>query len=216
MGVDEILLAIILIGGLVVGFFGINVYRYAVIIMSGAGGFMLGRIACSMFFDDVTGEGVLWASDSGAVDSFVLGFGVIVGCALGFFLYNVMGPIVAAIGGGFLCAKALQAVGGADTTNALVGAMLGVIIGATLGILAVKFNKFPMLLFTALCGARITAYCGAYFLSTSSLGAAIAKPFLGIFAESFPQDAVRMAIFLELFVVLSVLGIIVQCIIRED
>ena len=45
MDIESFFMAVILIGGLAVGFFGINIYRYVVMIMSGAGGFFLGRIA---------------------------------------------------------------------------------------------------------------------------------------------------------------------------
>ena len=216
MELFDFLLAIILIGGLGVCFLGINIYRYAVIIMSGAGGFMVGRMFCNMFLNNFEGEGVLRDSSTSAMDSFVIAVCVIGGCALGFFLYNAMGIIVATIGGGFMFAKGLQAIGGADMTNLLVGALIGVLIGAGLGILAVKFNKFPMVLFTALCGARITGYCGASFLADSEIAPTLAKPLLGIFSEAPAEDAVRMAIFLELFVILTILGIVIQSFIRED
>ena len=38
MNIDEIFLGIILVGGLFIGFFGINFYRIACIIMNGATG----------------------------------------------------------------------------------------------------------------------------------------------------------------------------------
>ena len=43
----------------------------------------------------------------------------------------------------------------------------------------------------------------------------LAKPVIGMFQE-FPLDAARMAISLELFVVLAILGTVVQAIVRED
>ena len=72
MEMFDFLLAIILVGGIAVCFFGINIYRYAVIVMAGAGGFMLGRIACDMFLNDHAGEGVLRDSSATAMDSFII------------------------------------------------------------------------------------------------------------------------------------------------
>lgn len=216
MGLDEIFLAILLIGGLVVGFLGINLYRYAVIIMSSAGGYALGNMVCKMFFDQVAGEGVLHDSSSSAIDSFVIAVFVIVGGVLGYALYNVMGPVVGAVGGAFMFAKGVQAVAGVNATNAFLGVFIGIVIGAGLGVLAVKFNGWAMIIFTALAGARITGYAGAYFLHKSSIAATLAKPTLSMFSANFPTDAIRMALFLELFVILTVLGIVVQSILRDD
>ncbi len=215
MDIESFFMAVILIGGLAVGFFGINIYRYVVVIMSGAGGFFLGRIACEQFFTGLAGEGVFRESNAGAIDSFVIAVCVIVGVALGFFCYTFMGPIVAAIGNGFLVYKAASVVIHSDTVTRMVLAFIGVIIGAVLGAAAVKMSGWAMIIFCALAGARLASYTGAYYLSSTSIAGTLAKPVIGIFQE-FPLDATRMALSLELFVVLAILGTVVQAIVRDD
>lgn len=216
MNVDDLFLVVILIGGLFVTFFGINFYRYAVIIMSAAGGYMLGQLAFSNVVSDLVGEGVFREMDGSAGYSFVLGVCVIAGAALGFFLYEIMGAIVAGVGGGFMFARLFQAFLGRDMSSILIGAVIGGLIGIVLGIIAVKYERWVLILFTSLCGARIAGYTGAYLLSTTSFAATLAKPCVGFFSRSFPECAIEMAIALELFVVLTILGNVGQRIIRDD
>ena len=97
----------------------------------------------------------------------------------------------------------------------MVLAFIGVIIGAVLGAAAVKMSGWAMIIFCALAGARLASYTGAYYLSSTSIAGTLAKPVIGMFQE-FPLDAARMAISLELFVVLTILGTVVQAIVRDD
>ena len=215
MDLDSFFMAVILVGGLAVGFFGINIYRYCVVIMSGAGGFFLGKIACEKFFSNIAGEGVFRESNATSIDSFVIAVCVLVGIALGYFLYNIMGPLVGGVGAGFLFAKAAQVLVNADTVTMLVFAAIGVAVGAVLGALAVKCGSWPMIIFCALSGARLASYTGAFYLHSQSFATSIAKPVMRLFQDS-PFDATRMAISLELFVVLAILGTVVQAIVRDD
>lgn len=216
MDFDEIFLVVILIGGLFVTFFGINFYRYASIIMSAAGGYMLGRLAFSGVLSDFVGEGVFRDMDGSAGYSFVLAIFVIAGAALGFFLYEIMGAIVAGVGGGFMFARLFQAFLGRDMSSIFIGAVIGGLIGIVLGIIAVKYERWVLILFTSLCGARIAGYTGAYLLASTSIAATLAKPCVGFFSHAFPESAIEMAIALELFIVLTILGNIGQRFIRED
>lgn len=216
MNFDDIFLVVLLIGGLFVTFFGINFYRYAVIIMSAAGGYMLGSLAFSGVLSGFVGEGVFRDMDGSAGYSFVLGLFVIAGAALGFFLYEIMGAIVAGVGGGFMFARLFEALLGRGTSSILVGAVIGGFVGIVLGIIAVKYERWVLILFTAMCGARIAGYTGAALISDTSVAATLAKPMVGFFSKSFPECALEMALALELFIVLTILGNIVQRIIRDD
>ena len=66
MNIDEVFLVVLMIGGLFVTFFGINFYRYASIIMSAAGGYMLGKILFSDMLSGFVGEGVFREMDGSA------------------------------------------------------------------------------------------------------------------------------------------------------
>jgi len=207
MGFDSIAFVIITLAGLCVCFAGINIYRYAIIIMGGAGGFALGRIVCMSLIKNIAGEGVFADMDVSAADSFVIAFFVIGGCALGFALYEIMGVAVAGIGAAFLLAKGFQSVMGVDLMSVLIGSVLGIFIGCIIGFLAVQRKGFWAILFTALAGARIVGYAASHLL---------AKPIVGVFQSAFPADAVRMAIAVELFAVLTIIGLVVQLIVRQD
>ena len=216
MNIDEVFLVVLMIGGLFVTFFGINFYRYASIIMSAAGGYMLGKILFSDMLSGFVGEGVFREMDGSAGYSFVLGVCVIGGAALGFFLYEIMGALVAGVGGGFMFARLFQAFLGRDMSSIFIGAVIGGLIGIVLGIIAVKYERWVLILFTALCGARIASFMGAAMLASTSIAATLAKPCVGFFSRSFPECAIEMAIALELFVVLTILGNIFQRFIRDD
>ena len=92
----------------------------------------------------------------------------------------------------------------------------GLIIGALISMLAIKFEGFALIIFTALAGGRIAGYAAAGLLRAKEIGALIAKPCIGLFSARFPGDAVRLSIALELFLVITVIGIIVQAILRDD
>lgn len=216
MNIDEIFLGIILVGGLFVGFFGINFYRIAVIIMNGAGGYILARLLYSNFIGDMVGEGVFREMDPSAGYSFVIAIFIFAGAGLGYFFYQIMGPLAAAVGGGFLFARLFQVLMGRDMSSAFIGAIIGGFLGIVIGLIAMKFEKVPLIIFTALVGARLAGYTGAYFLATSGVGKTLAKPFIGLFSQRFPGEATQLAIFLELYVVLLIAGTIVQLIIRDD
>ena len=98
----------------------------------------------------------------------------------------------------------------------LIGAVIGGFLGIIIALIAFKFEKVALIVFTSLIGARFAGYSGAYFLATTGIGKTIANPLVGTFAQRFPGEATQMAIFLELYVVLLVLGIVVQLIIRDD
>ena len=216
MGFNSIALGILLIAGLVVAGFGINIYRYAVIIMSAAGGFALGQIICENFLNGKVGEGVLRETNAGAIDSFVMAVCILGFAALGYGVYQIMGTLVAAVGGAFLFMRLSQALMGMDMVSTMIGVVTGLVIGSLISMLAIKYERFPLILFTALAGGRIAGFAGAFFLSSMEFGPAIAKPFLGLYSARFPSDAVEMSIALELFLVISVIGIVVQLILRDD
>lgn len=216
MNIDEIFLGIILVGGLFIGFFGINFYRIAAIIMNGAGGYILARLVYSHFIGNMVGEGVFREMDPSAGYSFVIAIFIFAGAGLGYFFYQIMAPLSAAIGGGFLFARLFEVLMGRDMSSAFIGAVIGGFLGIVIGLIAVRFEKVPMIVFTSLVGARLAGYTTAYFLATSSIGKSMAKPFIGLFSQRFPGEATQLAIFLELYVVLLVAGIIVQLIIRDD
>ncbi len=216
MNIDEIFLGIILVGGLFIGFFGINFYRIACIIMNGATGYVLGRMLYDYVVGNVVGEGVFREMDASAGYSFVIAVFVLGGAALGYFFYQIMSPLCAAIGGGFLFARLFQVLMGRDISSAFIGAVIGGFLGIIIALIAFKFEKVALIVFTSLIGARFAGYSGAYFLATTGIGKTIANPFVGTFAQRFPGEATQMAIFLELYVVLLVLGIVVQLIIRDD
>ncbi len=216
MEIERFFLAVILIAGIAIAAYGINIYRYCVVAMSGAGGFMLGRIVCAKFLSNVSTEGVLRDSNVSAMDSFVLAVFVLGGLALGYALYNIMGPLVAAVGGGFAFSKLAMAFGIYDLTTNLVIAAIGGIIGAVLGAAAVTIQRWPLIIFTAVSGARMASYAGAYFLKDTGFGPGIAKPLVGLFSSGAANDAVRMALSLELFIIVAVIGIIIQAIVRDD
>ncbi|MBR1797854.1 MAG: hypothetical protein IJ757_07600 [Clostridiales bacterium] len=216
MEFDSILLGIILIAGLVVACFGVNIYRYAVIFMSAAGGYMLANIVYGSFFSEVEGEGVFRSMEAGAGRSFIMAFFIIVGAALGFFLFKIMGPVVAAVGGGFMFSKMMQVLMGADVTSAIIGWVMGIFIGALLGGLAVMYQRWFMIIFTALVGARMAAYTGAFFLAETTIAPSIAKPVLGLFPTISTFNVIAMALSLELFIVITVIGLVAQAILRND
>ena len=216
MPIDGFFMAIILIGGLVVGFVGINIYRYAVIIMSGAGGYMLGSMVCKNFLNGVVGEGIFRESNASAADSFVIAIFVLVSVGLAFAFYNIMGDVSAGIGSAFIFARIAQIFMGYDLMTMMVAACIGAIIGATLGYLAVKANGWAMIIFTALCGARMASYTAAVYLHGTSIATKVAKPVVGYVQSTFPNDAIRVALSIELFIVLAILGIVVQSFLRDD
>ncbi len=214
-GVENTALAVILIGGLVITFLGVNIYRYAVMIMGGGGGFVLGKIVYDNFVAGWIGQGVLRESDSSAAGSFVIAVFVFGGVFLGYALYNIMGILIAAVGGAFMFAKGMQVLLGVDILYALIGAVVGAFVGALVSAMALKMDGRMMIVFMSLAGARMVGYAGSILLSTTSFGATIAKPFAGWFSHSYPQDAVSMVIFLELFIVVFIIGMIGQTFIRE-
>ncbi len=216
MDFEGIMFVIILIGGLFVGFFGINFYRYSAILMSAAGGFMLGRVVNEHLIANIIGEGVFRESSSSSATSFVLAVFVLGGAALGAFLYKAMPIAVAGIGAAFMMAKAFQCLMGADIMSAFIGATIGAVGGAIIAAVAVKVERFAMIIFMALIGARMAGYTAASFLVKTSIGASLAKPFVGLFNTRFPAEAGELALFLELFIVLTVLGVVVQAIVRND
>lgn len=216
MGFDNIALGIILVGGLFVACAGINFYRYAVIIMSAASGFAIGKIICESFLNGMVGEGVLRESNTGAVDSFVMAVCILGFAALGYGLYQIMGILVGAVGGAFMLAKIAQALMGADLLSLMIGAFAGLVIGSLLAMLAIKFERFALILFTAIAGGRIAGYAASFFLKGQEIGAAIAKPFLGLYSARFPGDAIRLSLALEIFLAVAIIGIVVQLVIRDD
>ena len=216
MVIDDFFIAVILIAGLIVGFAGINIYRYAVIAMSGAGGYMLGSIVCKNFLNGMVGEGIFRESNTSSVDSFVIAVFVLAGIGLAFAFYNIMGAVTAGIGSAFIFARIAQVFMGLDVMTMMVAACIGAIIGATLGYLAVKANGWPMIIFTALCGARMASYTGALYLRKTAIASTIAKPVIGYVQSTFPDQALRVSLSIELFIVLTILGIVVQSFLRDD
>ena len=216
MGFDSIALGIILVGGLFTACAGINFYRYAVIIMSAAGGYALGKIICDSFLNGMVGEGVLRESDTGAVDSFVMAVCILGFAALGYALYQIMAILVSSIGAAFFFAKLAQALMGADMLSLMIGAFAGLVIGALIAMLAIKFEGIVMIIFTALAGGRIAGYAAAFFLRANSIGALIAKPCMGLYSARFSGDVIRLSLALELMLVIAVIGVIIQLVIRDD
>ena len=188
MGFDTIALGIILAGGLFVACAGINFYRYAVIIMSAASGYAIGKNICDSFLNGKVGEGVLRESNTTAVDSFVMAVCILGFAALGYGLYQIMGTLVAAVGGAFLLSKISMALMGSDMISMMIGAFTGLIIGALISMLAIKFEGFALIIFTALAGGRIAGYAAAGLLRAKEIGALIAKPCIGLFSARFPGD----------------------------
>ena len=216
MGFDTIALGIILVGGLFVACAGINFYRYAVIIMSAASGYAIGRIICDSFLNGKVGEGVMRETNTTAVDSFVMAVCILGLAALGYGIYQIMGTLVAAVGGAFLLSKISMALMGSDMVSMMIGAFAGLILGALISMLAIKYEGFALIIFTALAGGRVAGYAAAGLLKANEIGALIAKPCIGLFSARFPGDAVRLSIALELFVVIAVIGVVVQAILRDD
>jgi len=216
MDFNTIALGIILIGGLFVACAGINFYRYAVIIMSAASGFALGKMICDNFLNGKVGEGVMRDTSATAVDSFVMAVCILGLAALGYGVYQIMGTLVAAVGGAFLLSKISMALMGADMISMMIGAFAGLILGSLISMLAIKYEGFPLIVFCALAGGRIAGYAASFFLRAHQIGNLIAKPCHGLFAARFPGDAIRLSIALELFLVIAVIGIVVQSIIRDD
>jgi len=216
MSIDTIIMGVIMISGLAVGFFGINIYRYAVIIMNAVGGYFLGKIVSSYFLGNLAGEGIFHDMDTSAGGSFILAVFVIAGAALGIFLYQIMGAVAGAVGAGFMFSAGMQVLMGQSTISSLMGWFIGLILGAVLGVLAVNFQRWPMIIFTALVGARIAGYAASHLFSGMGWAEKIAMPVHNVFFTIGTPDTIRMAFFLELFAVLTVIGLIVQALVRDD
>ena len=215
MGINEVFMAIILFGGIITAAAGINLYRYCVIAMSASGGFLLARMVVAKFAG-VEGQGVFHDMDIGAGQSFIIALGVIVGAALGFFLFQIMGAVSAGIGAAFLFTTILSLLMGSDITTTLIGSVTGLFVGLLLGFVAVKYQGIWLIIFTALCGARMAGYGAASIWGSEPIASTLTKPLMGLYSGVAQADAVRLAFSLEVFVVVLILGVIIQSLIRND
>ncbi|MCQ2515828.1 MAG: TMEM198/TM7SF3 family protein [Saccharofermentans sp.] len=216
MPLTEPLLAIVVIAGLVVALAGYNLFRYSVIIMGGVGGFFLGNMLFSDLLSGLIGEGILHDMNGSAGASFVVAVVMLVTAALAYALYNIMAPIIAGVGGGFMFVSLMALSPYSGIVGSVSGFFLGLIVGIALGLAAVYVQRWAAIVFTALCGARIVAYAGAKLLMTYPVGTAIGNPVASMFKFVDTGVALELALFLELFVFISVVGIIVQNITRAD
>ena len=82
MGLDEAALILMLIGGIAVAAAGINIYRYAVIIMSAAGGYCLANMLFAGAVGGNVGNGVFKDMDGSAGQSFIVAIFVFAGAVL--------------------------------------------------------------------------------------------------------------------------------------
>lgn len=216
MELTDVVLAFIVLAGLVVAFGGYNFFRYSVIIMGGVGGFFLGNMFFTNYLSGMIGEGVLHAMSGSKGASFVIAVVVLIAVALSYAFYNIMAPIVAGVGGGFFLSNLLVLSPGAGPASSITGFFLGLIVGISLGLAAVQYQRWVAVVFTALCGARIIGYAGAKLLLTTSIGTAIGSPVASMFSFAEPGVALEMAIFLELFIFITIAGTVVQLLTRAE
>ena len=209
-------MAFFLIGGLFVTFMGVNLYRYAVIIMGAVGGYFLGNLFYDAVLGDNVGEGIFHDMNSSAGQSFVIAIFVLVTGALAFALYQIMSPIIGGAGGGFMFASLMVLLMGSGISSQITGWVIGLIIGVGLGIWAIYGHGWGMIIFTALGGARILSYCGSLLLYESDIGKSIAKPVATMISSIVTPEITRSALMIEIFLAATILGIIVQAFIRND
>ncbi len=216
MVLTDVFLAFIILAGLVVAFGGYNFFRYSVIIMGGVGGFFLGNIFFTNYLSGMIGEGVLHAMSGNKGASFVIAVVVLITVALSYAFYSIMAPIIAGVGGGFFLSNLLVLSPGAGPASSITGFFLGLLIGIILGLAAVQYQRLVAIIFTALCGARIIGYAGAKLLVTTSIGTAIGSPIASWFSFADHSVALEMAIFLELFIFITIAGSLVQLVTRAE
>ena len=216
MGLDEAALILMLIGGIAVAAAGINIYRYAVIIMSAAGGYCLANMLFAGAVAGNVGNGVFKDMDGSAGQSFIVAIFVFAGAGLGFALYQLWGALVAGVGGALMLGRVVEVYMGEGYSSKIIGWGFGLLIGLGLGVLAVQFGRRWMIVFTALCGARIVGYAGSRLLVGSPIGATLAKPLLTMFSGIEATEAATLALSLEIIVAVTIIGFIVQSIIRND
>ena len=216
MGMDEVALFLMLIGGLIVACAGINIYRYAVIIMSAAGGYCLANMLFTGALADNVGDGVFRDMDGGAGKSFVVFIFVFAAAGLGFALYQIWGAIVAGVGGALMLGRVVEVYMGDGFSSQIIGWGFGLLIGLGLGVMAVQFGRRWMIFFTALCGARIVGYAGARLLAGSSIAGVLVKPVAGMFSGISATEVATLGMSLEIIIFMTIAGFIIQSIIRND
>lgn len=195
---------------------GYNLFRYSVIIMGGVGGFFLGNIAYDYFLADSMGEGVLRSTSGSAGVSFIIAFVMLAAMALAYAFYNIMAPIIAAVGAGFMFSTLAALTPGAGYGSNMIGFFFGVIVGALFGVAAVQFQKWVAILFTSMCGARIVAYAGAKLLLGTSIATTVGSPVANALDITDSSMALELALFLELFVIVTVVGFVIQYLTRGE
>jgi|GEM_PF-1353585 len=212
-----VVMAVVLIAGLVVAFAGYNIFRYSIILMGGTGGFFIGRMFFSNVLSGMVGDGIFHDMSGSAGASFIVGLFVLVAAGLSFALYKVMLPIIGAIGGGFMFGSGVSIVmGGIMSSPKLVGWIIGAIVGASLAVAAMFVENWAAIIFTAIAGARMAGYAGAYLLSNTDFGVSIGRPVANLFDIADPVYALQVGLFVICFLAVLILGLIAQFVTRPD